>query len=68
VGDRATVSRVPDADPELLRYVSELGLVPGAEVRIVSFAPFGGPVTVKTAAGAQAISRELAGRISAAGS
>ena len=66
VGDRATVSRVPDADPDLLRYLSELGLVPGAEVRIVSLAPFGGPVTVQTTAGNQAISRELAGRISAA--
>jgi DtxR family Mn-dependent transcriptional regulator len=66
VGDRATVSRVPDADPELLRYLFELGLVPEAEVRIVSLAPFGGPVTVRTTSGEQAISRELAGRISAA--
>jgi DtxR family Mn-dependent transcriptional regulator len=64
-GDRATVSRVPDADPELLRYLSDLGLVPGAVVRIISFAPFGGPVTVQTMAGDQTISRELADRISA---
>jgi len=65
VGDRAIVSRVPDADPELLRYLSELGLVPGAEVEIVSFAPFEGPVTMRTNMGDQAISRELADRISA---
>ncbi|MGH3135461.1 MAG: metal-dependent transcriptional regulator [Gaiellaceae bacterium] len=66
VGDRAFVSRVPDADPDLLRYVSELGLVPGAEVEMVSLAPFAGPVTVKTATGDHAISRELADRIAAA--
>jgi DtxR family Mn-dependent transcriptional regulator len=65
-GDCATVSRVPDADPELLRYLSELGLVPAAEVWIVSLAPFGGPVTVRTTEGEQAISRELADLISAA--
>jgi DtxR family Mn-dependent transcriptional regulator len=68
VGDRATVSRVPDADPELLRYLSGLGLVPGAEVQIVSFAPFGGPVAVRTATGDHAIARELADSISAANS
>jgi DtxR family Mn-dependent transcriptional regulator len=66
VGERASVSRVPDANPELLRYLSELGLVPGAEVRIVSFAPFGGPVAVRTATGDHAIARELADSISAA--
>src|SRR3990170_5639653 len=66
VGDRATVSRVPDADPELLRYLSELGLVPGSEVELVSLAPFGGPVTVRTATGEHAIARELADRIAAA--
>lgn len=66
VGARATVLRVPDADPELLRYLSELGLVPGAEVELVSLAPFGGPVAVRTATGDHAIARELADRISAA--
>jgi DtxR family transcriptional regulator, Mn-dependent transcriptional regulator len=65
-GDRATIARVPDADPELLRYLGELGLVPGSESVLVSFAPFGGPVTVRTDTGEHAISRELADRIAAA--
>jgi DtxR family transcriptional regulator, Mn-dependent transcriptional regulator len=65
-GDRASVSRVPDGNPELLRYLAELGLVPGSGVELVSQAPFGGPVTVRTASGDHAISRELADRISAA--
>ena len=62
-GDRAVVSRVPDADSDLLRYLSGLGLVPGSDVELVSFAPFGGPVTVRTDAGDNAISRELGDRI-----
>jgi DtxR family transcriptional regulator, Mn-dependent transcriptional regulator len=56
---------VPDGNPELLRYLTELGLLPGSDVEVVSQAPFGGPVTVRTESGDHAISRELAGRIGA---
>ena len=65
-GTRASVTRVPDADADLLRYLTELGLVPGSDVEVVAQAPFGGPVTVRTGSGDHAISRELADRISAA--
>ncbi len=61
-----SVARVPDGDSELLRYLGELGLVPEASVEVVAQAPFGGPVTVRTASGEHAISRELADRIAAA--
>jgi len=61
---RAVVSRVPDGNPELLRYLAELGLLPGSDVEVVSQAPFGGPVTVRTESGEHPISRELAARIS----
>jgi DtxR family transcriptional regulator, Mn-dependent transcriptional regulator len=64
-GDRASVSRVPDGNSELLRYLAELGLLPGSAVEVVSQAPFGGPVTVRTASGEHAISRDLADSISA---
>ena len=65
-GAQAVVSRVPDGDPELLRYLAELGLVPGSGVEVVVQAPFGGPVTVRTERGDHAISRELARRLQAA--
>jgi DtxR family transcriptional regulator, Mn-dependent transcriptional regulator len=64
-GESAAVSRVPDGDPELLRYLAELGLVPGSEIELVSVAPFGGPVTLRTDRGEHAVSRELADRIAA---
>lgn len=62
-GETAEVSRVPDDDPELLRYLTELRLVPGLAVEVVLLAPFAGPVTVRTESGDHAISRELADRI-----
>ena len=65
-GARGSIARVPDGDSELLRYLGELGLVPEASIEMVAHAPFGGPVTVRTASGDHAISRELADRIAAA--
>jgi DtxR family Mn-dependent transcriptional regulator len=65
-GTRAAISRVPDGDSELLRYLGELGIVPGSDLELVAHAPFGGPVTVRTEHGEHAISRELADRIAAA--
>ncbi len=66
-GERASVSRVPNDDAELLRYLAELGLVPGSKVEVLALAPFAGPVTIRTDHGDHAISRELADSINAAG-
>jgi len=65
-GTHASISRVPDDDSALLRYLGELGIVPGSDLELVAYAPFGGPVTVRTQRGEHAISRELADRIAAA--
>jgi len=65
-GARTSIARVPDGDSDLLRYLGELGLVPGSNLELVAYAPFGGPVTVRTERGEHAISRELADRIAAA--
>jgi DtxR family transcriptional regulator, Mn-dependent transcriptional regulator len=62
-GEAALVAHVPDVDAELLRYLHDLGLVPGSRIEVANHAPFGGPVTVRTDAGEHAISRELAGAI-----
>jgi ferrous iron transport protein A len=42
-GERALVRRVHGA-PEFSRRMSELGLVPGTEVRMIRRAPFGDPI------------------------
>lgn len=62
-GAKAVVSRVPDGDGELLRYLSELKLTPGNRVEVRGSAPFEGPLTVRVAGADHAISRELAARI-----
>jgi DtxR family transcriptional regulator, Mn-dependent transcriptional regulator len=63
VGGSAKVCRVPDSDRELLRYLWELGLVPGARIKVTKQEPFEGPVVVRAAGADHAISRELAARI-----
>ena len=62
-GAKATVSRVPDGDGELLRYLSELKLTPGSRIEVREAGPFEGPVTVRVGGADHAISRELAARI-----
>jgi DtxR family transcriptional regulator, Mn-dependent transcriptional regulator len=62
-GSMTVVRRVPDGDPELLRYLATLGLVPAEEVTVVDQAPFDGPVTVEVRGARHAIGRSLAARI-----
>lgn len=63
-GATARVGRVSDTDPAKLRYLGELGLVPGARLTILEILPFNGPVRVVVGAsdGAQAhvLSQDLA--------
>lgn len=48
-GARATVQRVSDGDPSLLRYLEQVGLVPRAEVEVLGREPFGGPLRIRVA-------------------
>ena len=44
VGRSATVSRVSDRDPAVLRYLSGIGIVPVVQVRLKEKGPFDGPL------------------------
>lgn len=57
------VERVSDRDPEALRYLSRLGLVPGTPIRVEAHDPFGGPVWVRVGRKRHAVGRELAATI-----
>jgi DtxR family transcriptional regulator, Mn-dependent transcriptional regulator len=63
VGEEARIARVEDEDPELLRYLASLALVPGAIVRIVERAPFGGPLSVRIGRRTHAIGAPLATQV-----
>ena len=39
-GQRAIIQRVRDTNPEMLRYLSELGLTPGARITVLEVSPF----------------------------
>lgn len=58
-GARVVIRRVNVGDPDRLRYLAACGLVPGATVTVRARQPFGGPITLRGAAGEQVISREL---------
>lgn len=60
VGGGGVIERVSDQDPQRLRYLADLGLVPGAKVRVTASAPFDGPVSVRVADTEHALDRRLA--------
>jgi DtxR family Mn-dependent transcriptional regulator len=47
VGVPVTLRQVGDDDPERLRYLEALGLVPAAALVVTDRQPFGGPITVR---------------------
>ncbi|HVA37873.1 MAG TPA: metal-dependent transcriptional regulator [Candidatus Dormibacteraeota bacterium] len=59
-GDGVRIAGVTDEVPEMLRYLREIGLLPGVSVHVVEKAPLGGPVTIAVDGRQHAISLELA--------
>jgi DtxR family Mn-dependent transcriptional regulator len=47
-GQQATIKRVRDTDPDLLRHLSEIGITPGKKVEILSFSEFDGNLAIRT--------------------
>lgn len=47
VGQMASIARVADHDPDLLRYLDRLGLRPHRRVRVTQRSPFDGPLYVQ---------------------
>ena len=46
-GARAVLRRVSDEDPEALRYLAGMGLLPGTEIEVLERGPFEGPLRVR---------------------
>jgi len=58
-GAAATVVRVSDRDPEQLRYLAELGLKPGAQVRVVERLPFDELTRIEVGGQVHVVGRQL---------
>jgi DtxR family transcriptional regulator, Mn-dependent transcriptional regulator len=46
-GARATLVRVSDDDPEMLRFLTERGITPGTRLEVIDRQPFEGPLSVR---------------------
>ncbi|HKK47369.1 MAG TPA: metal-dependent transcriptional regulator [Balneolaceae bacterium] len=57
------VSRVKDQEPELLRYLEKIGLLPGIKITIKEKAPFKGPIMLLLEGKEQAIGHDMARNI-----
>jgi DtxR family Mn-dependent transcriptional regulator len=65
-GDSGVFVRVSDADPEMLRYLSELGISPGDRLLVRERQPFGGPLLVSFGEGKQSFEHAIGGRLGGA--
>lgn len=62
-GASGAVVRIEREETEILRYLAQLGLVPGTRVRLVNRAPLGGPLLIMVGDAHYAISRDIAERV-----
>jgi DtxR family Mn-dependent transcriptional regulator len=63
-GTRGRISRIKTHDPDKLKYLAGLKLVPGTPFRLLSRQPFNGPIRLRIAdRGEQVIGHELAAAI-----
>jgi DtxR family Mn-dependent transcriptional regulator len=62
-GEAVTFTRVSDSDPEMLRYLAERGIRPGARLVVRGRQPFGGPVYVEVDGSEHALGGELVHRM-----
>lgn len=63
VGQKVTIRRVSDRNPEVLRYLASLGIYPQVTVELVKKGPFGGPVHIRVGPDEHSLSEELARQI-----
>jgi len=59
----ATIQRVEASDRELLRYLDELGLVPGVEVKVKAYSPFDHNLTIKVGRRSHVLGLSITGKI-----
>jgi DtxR family Mn-dependent transcriptional regulator len=63
VGSTGVVVRVSDEDPEMLRYLAELAIVPGKRLTVKARAPFDGPITLNVSRQEMSIGPALAAQV-----
>ncbi len=59
-GSRGRFVRVSDSDPDMLRFLADRGIAPGADFEVLDKQPFGGPLFVRFATDVHVIGGGLA--------
>ncbi len=59
-GEQARFVRVPDEEPEMLRFLSQQDIAPGAQLELVERQPFDGPLLVRAGGRTHALGIALA--------
>ncbi len=62
-GQAATILRIEREEPELLKYLAALGLMPDTQLEVEEVAPFGGPILIRMGESRYALGRKVAARI-----
>lgn len=62
-GSRGEVTRIEREETQMLRYLAQLGLVPGASVEVIDRAPLGGPLLISVGDANYAVGRDVADRV-----
>jgi DtxR family Mn-dependent transcriptional regulator len=62
-GSKGKITRVKTREPEKLKYLAEIGLVPGTPFELVNRAPFNGPLRLRVGREEPIIGAELAGAL-----
>ena len=62
-GHAGIILRVEREEPEMLKYLAALGLLPGTKVEVSEVAPFGGPILINLGSSRYALGRQVAARI-----
>lgn len=62
-GRAGVIVRIDPEEPELLKQLATLGLLPDTRVEVEKIAPFGGPVLVKVGSSRYALGRRVAAHI-----
>ena len=59
-GASGTIAQISEVKEDVLPYLNEIGIRPGADIRVKDIAPAEGPMTVETDSGPTPLGRELA--------
>ena len=59
-GEGGVVAQISELTEDVLPYLDQMGIRPGAEVRVKDIAPLEGPITIEVEKGPTSLGRELA--------